>query len=306
MKTLYANYRDAKNLTDENVFVGVGSDEAIDLLFRIFLTPNSKEHVIVCPPTYGMYQVCATINDCKLVKVPLTSNFELQVDVILGKMNKNTKLIFVCSPGNPTSKLISLDDIERLANSKYTGILVIDEAYIDFSPTSKSAITLLTKYKNIIVLQTLSKAFGLAGIRCGFAISSNTEIIQLMNNVKAPYNLSSLTSEKACYALNTIETLTRNVDHIFVERNRLKKFLEEIQFVVHVYDSDSNILLFQLKSHANETYKYMADHGVVCRFRGKELHCRECLRVTVGTREENDFFLEGLRAGFLAVGGMAS
>jgi len=275
-----------------------------DLLFRIFCKPGSTDSVITTPPTYGMYAVCACVNDVTTIKVPLTPDFDLRVDDMLDAVTPTTKLMFVCSPGNPTSKLIPLADVERLASSpKYNGIIIVDEAYIDFSSPESSAVTLLSKYDNIVVLQTLSKAFGLAGARCGFAVSKNEEIIQLMNNVKAPYNLSSLASERAIIALNNTDVLAKNLEMIMSERERVKNELIKIPFVVRVCVSHSNFLLFELTDKAQEVYKYMADNGVVCRYKGSEMHCKGCLRVTVGTPNENNQFLEGLRVGFKAMGG---
>ena len=201
--------------------------------------------------------------------------------------------MFVCSPGNPTSKAIPLEDIESLASSsRYNGILVVDEAYVDFS-TKGSAVDLVEKYPNIVVLQTLSKAFGLAGIRCGFAIGA-PDVIQLMNNVKAPYNVNSLTSEVAINAMDSIEVLETNVKTLLQQRQVVADGLTNLDFVTKVYPSDANFLLFRVKKNAKEIYKTMADGGVVTRYRGTEMHCEECIRVTIGTEEENKTFLERL------------
>jgi len=214
-------------------------------------------------------------------------------------VTEKTKLLFICSPGNPTCKAIPLSDIEKIASDtdKYPGLIVVDEAYIDFAGENTSAVSLLKKYDNIVVLQTLSKAFGLAGIRCGFCIGP-PDVIQLMNNVKAPYNVNSLTSEVAINAMNSMDTLRKNVASTLEERARVRKELEALtDIVVRVYHSDSNFLLFRVKDDvkAVDLYKKMADDGVVTRFRGNELHCDRCIRVTVGTAEENDKFLETLR-----------
>jgi histidinol-phosphate aminotransferase len=213
----------------------------------------------------------------------------------LDTVTEHTKLLFICSPGNPTCKAIPLQDVEQIASSnKYSGLVVVDEAYVDFAP-GQSAVSLVEKYPNIVVLQTLSKAFGLAGIRCGFCIGS-PDVIQLMNNVKAPYNVNALTSEVAINAMNSIETLQKNVKDTLEQRDIVKNKLEALtDIVVKVYPSDSNFLLFRVKDKALELYKTMADKGVVTRYRGNELHCDQCIRVTIGTAEENTKFLDLLR-----------
>ena len=203
---------------------------------------------------------------------------------------ERTKLLFLCSPGNPTAKAIPLADIEAVASSsQYSGIVVVDEAYVDFSDKG-SAVELVQKYPNIVVLQTLSKAFGLAGIRCGFCIGS-PDVIQLMNNVKAPYNVNALTSEVAINAMGSIKTLEKNIATLLQQRTIVAEKLNALDFVVKVHPSDSNFLLFQVKDHALKLYKTMADNGVVTRYRGNEMHCDQCIRVTVGTEEENNKFL---------------
>jgi histidinol-phosphate aminotransferase len=211
----------------------------------------------------------------------------------LDAATEHTKLLFLCSPGNPTCKSIPIADIEAIASSnQYSGIVVVDEAYVDFA--SDSAVRLIQKYPNIVVLQTLSKAFGLAGIRCGFCIGS-PDVIQLMNNVKAPYNVNVLTSEVAMNAMKSIDTLAQNIKLILEQRSIVMEKLAALDFVVKVYPSDANFILFRVKAYALELYKTMADRGVVTRFRGTELHCDQCIRVTVGTAKENEQFLELLQ-----------
>lgn len=209
---------------------------------------------------------------------------------MLEAVTDKVKLMFVCSPGNPTCKAIPLSDIKKLAESSYNGIIVVDEAYVDFS-NEESAVSLVKTYPNIVVLQTLSKAFGLAGIRCGFAIA-NDDIIQLMNNVKAPYNVNKLTSEVAINAMKNIETLEKNVKTLLDQRAIVAKKLEALDFVVKVYPSDSNFLLVKMKSLAEEVYKTMANRGVVLRYRGREMHCEGCIRMTIGSEKENNACLE--------------
>ena len=210
---------------------------------------------------------------------------------MLDACTDQTKLLFICSPGNPTCKAIPLSEIEKVASSsKYSGLVVVDEAYVDFSDKG-SAVELVNKYPNIVVLQTLSKAFGLAGIRCGFCIGS-PDVIQLMNNVKAPYNVNSLTSEVAINAMKSVSTLEKNVAKLLAQRAIVAEKLNALDFVTKVYPSDSNFLLFRVKDKANQLYKTMADNGVVTRFRGNEMHCDECIRVTIGTEEENNKFFD--------------
>lgn len=201
----------------------------------------------------------------------------------------------MCSPGNPTAKALPLSDIEAVVSSPKAQnlVVVVDEAYVDFS-TKGSALSLIDKYPNVVVLQTLSKAFGLAAIRCGFCIGP-PDIIQLMNNVKAPYNVNALTSKMALSAFDNLANLQSNIDTLLQQRQVVADALEALDFVAKVYPSDANFLLFRLKAHAKEVYKTMADGGVVTRYRGTELHCEECIRVTIGTPDENKAFLEALQ-----------
>jgi histidinol-phosphate aminotransferase len=213
---------------------------------------------------------------------------------MLDAATEKTKLLFICSPGNPTCKAIPLSEIEKVASSnEYKGLVVVDEAYVDFSDKG-SAVELVNKYPNVVVLQTLSKAFGLAGIRCGFCIGS-PDVIQLMNNVKAPYNVNSMTSEVAINAMKSISTLEKNIASLLSQRAIVAEKLAAVDFVTKVYPSDSNFLLFRVKDKAVELYKTMADSGVVTRYRGTEMHCDQCIRVTIGTEEQNDKFLELLQ-----------
>jgi histidinol-phosphate aminotransferase len=300
VKQLLCDYRNSKgsSITPEHVFCGVGSDEAIDLLIRIFCAPGNTagvgDAIMITPPTYGMYKVCANVNDVGIQSVPLTPDFDLQIPEILKAVTPETKLLFICSPGNPTAKSIPLEDVRKIASSSlYNGIVIVDEAYVDFSSVP-SATSLVTEFDNVVVLQTLSKAFGLAGIRCGFAIGP-PDVIQLMNNVKAPYNVNKLTSDAAANALKNTAVLEKNCSDVLVQRDVVRKELEGLDFVLKVYPSDSNFLLFRVKEKANELYKTMADKGVVSRFRGNEMHCNECIRVTIGTPDENRRFLEMLK-----------
>lgn len=216
---------------------------------------------------------------------------------MLEAVTDKVKLMFVCSPGNPTCKAIPLSDVITLAESSYKGIIVVDEAYVDFSK-EESAIKLIQEYPNIVVLQTLSKAFGLAGIRCGFAMGRE-DVIQLMNNVKAPYNVNKLTSEVAVNAMKNTDVLAKNVQTLLEQRDIVAKKLEAMKdIVVKVYPSDANFLLVRLTKLSKEIYKKMADSGIVVRYRGSELHCEECLRITIGTTDENKAFLALLEKTF--------
>jgi len=207
------------------------------------------------------------------------------------------KLIFLCSPGNPTAKALPLEDMEKVALGASNSIIVVDEAYVDFS-TKGTGLSLVNKYNNVVVLQTLSKAFGLAAIRCGFCIGA-PDVIQLLNNVKAPYNVNALTSQMALDALDHTAELQTTIQQLLEQRERVAEQLNALEFVTKVYPSDANFLLFRLHKNAQAVYKRMADReSVVTRFRGTELHCGECIRVTVGTPEENTAFLEALKKAY--------
>lgn len=262
-KEKFANFRHVKK---EQIFLGVGSDEAIDILVRIFCNPR-QDTILITPPTYGMYKVCAKVNDVDIQVAPLTPTFDVDIDATLAQINEKTKLLFLCSPGNPTCKLIPNSVVENILSKFTTGILIVDEAYIDFNTLGETACSLIDKYPNVIVLQTLSKAFGLAGIRLGMAIG-NKDIIQLMNNIKAPYNINKLTIEVAFEAINDLTKFHQNKENIFKERAFL---LEQFNAMMpspikHIHHTDSNFILFVV-SRAQEIYKIMADRGIVCRYR---------------------------------------
>lgn len=285
LKELIAQYR---GIRKEQIFLGVGSDEAIDMIMRVFCEPR-VENILITPPTYGMYKVCAAVNDVPVVKCSLTPEFDVDVEALMASVTPATKVLFLCSPGNPTAKAIPQTTIERVLNhSAYDGIVVLDEAYVDFSPDG-SACHLVDKYPKLIILQTLSKAFGLAGIRLGMAIS-NEQTIQILNNVKAPYNISKLTSREAVGAFNNLPLLQQNVAILLKERERVASALQGLRFVQKVHVSHTNFLLVQMPK-AQEVYKTMADAGVVTRYRGHEMHCDGCLRITIGTASENDAML---------------
>lgn len=272
-----------KKISVENIFIGNGSDEAIDLIYRIFCEPR-QDRVIICPPTYGMYEVSANINNVEVLRVPLTDQFELDIEKIL---SLQAKCIFVCSPNNPTGN--SLQNVERLLKD-FNGIVVIDEAYIDFSATS-SFLEKLADYPNLMVMQTFSKAWGLAGVRVGIAYASS-DIIVLMDKTKPPYNVSTLNQAEALKALSNPLEFERQLAIILAQRALLEKELSELPIVRHIYPSDANFLLVEV-TDANAIYQYLVDKKVIIRNRNSVV--RNCLRITVGTPEENEVLLNVLR-----------
>lgn len=287
---LRSKIADFRKVSSDNVFVGVGSDEAIDLLFRIFCNPG-KDNIIINPPTYGMYKVSANINDVSYKEVLLTPDFQLQTDKVLNAVDEQTKMIFICSPNNPTANDINQNDILKILDS-FSGMVIVDEAYIDFS-SQESFCSILSKYPNLVVLQTLSKSFGLAGIRLGIAFA-NTELIKIMMKVKAPYNVNQLTSLAAIKAFDYLPEMKQNVSRLLRERKRVASELSSLEAVVKIYPSDANFILFRIKD-ALSIYNKLAENGIVIRYRGNEPHCEDCLRLTIGTEEENNAFLKLLK-----------
>jgi histidinol-phosphate aminotransferase len=279
-----------KNVSREQLLLGNGSDEVLDLIFRVFCEPK-VDTVIALPPTYGMYEVLANTNDVGLIKISLLDNYQPNVDEILKAQNSQTKLLFLCSPNNPTANSFNADKIETLIK-KFTGIVVIDEAYIDFS-SQESWIGRLNEFPNLIVIQTLSKAYGLAGIRLG-ACYSSTKIISVLNKIKPPYNINQLTQQTALKALqNSIKT-NNEIAIIISERNKLIIDLEEISFIVKVYPSDANFLLVKV-DNAIVRYHQLVEHEIIVRNRTNLPLCENCLRFTVGTKEENKKLMNTLK-----------
>ncbi|TVY40743.1 Histidinol-phosphate aminotransferase [Lachnellula subtilissima] len=317
LKQLLCNLRNThihtpKTLTPANLFVGVGSDEAIDALLRCFCVPG-KDSILVCPPTYGMYSVSAQVNDVGLVKIPLrpAPDFALDIPAIISTLSSSEaasiKLIYICSPGNPTGSLIRREDLRQvLEHPTWNGVVVLDEAYIDFAPEGSSLAEWVLEWPNLVVMQTLSKAFGLAGIRLGAAFTSPA-IASLLNNLKAPYNVSSPTSAIACQALleGGLSVMRRNRESILAQRDRLLKELPKVKGVGRFRGGTaSNFLLVEILDIAGEpdnvtalkVYQSLAtDKGVVVRFRGKEQGCLGCLRITVGTEKEVTRFLSEIQ-----------
>ncbi len=288
--TLKRRISDIKGVKENQIFLGNGSDEAIDLLFRIFCEPG-RDNVITMPPTYGMYQVAADIANVDLRKVPLNDNFQPDFDKLKDSWDENTKIIFLCSPNNPTGNSLDPWIMEKILKD-FDGIVVIDEAYIDFS-IQPSFLELLGSYNNLVVMQTLSKAWGLAGIRLGMAFADK-EIIDLFNKVKAPYNINQLTQEKALEVLNNTEKTKANIDIILKGRRLLESELAKFSYVLKIFPSDANFLLVKVKD-ADFLYKYLLSNKIVVRNRSKVHGCEGCLRISVGTPEENNTLLDALR-----------
>jgi histidinol-phosphate aminotransferase len=279
-----------KNVSREQLLLGNGSDEVLDLIFRVFCEPK-VDTVIALPPTYGMYEVLANTNDVGLIKISLLDNYQPNVDEILKAQNSQTKLLFLCSPNNPTANSFNADKIETLIK-KFNGIVVIDEAYIDFS-SQESWTRRLNEFPNLIVIQTLSKAYGLAGIRLG-ACYSSTKIISVLNKIKPPYNVNQLTQQTALKALqNSIKT-NNEIAIIISERNQLIIDLEEISFIVKIYPSDANFLLVKV-DNAIVRYDQLVEHKIIVRNRTNLPLCENCLRFTVGTKEENKKLMNTLK-----------
>lgn len=301
--------RSGGNLKPENLCLGVGSDESIDALMRCCLKPG-VEKMITCPPTYGMYSVCAVVNDVEIVKVPLDlTTFEIQPKLIIEalKADKDIKLVYITSPGNPTAKKIDenlvLELLAGVEEINWNGLIVMDEAYIDFSPKGASVCTLVNKYPNLVVLQTLSKAFGLAGIRLGITFAT-PELSLLLNSMKYPYNISNLTSDIALRATTpeSLQEMERKLASIIEQRQIVLDKLTSLKHVGrNIGGLDSNFILLEILDKngvpnnevAHQVYMRLAsERNVVVRFRGKELGCNGCLRVTIGVKEENEKLIE--------------
>lgn len=279
-----------KGVPPANIFIGNGSDEAIDLLFRIFCEPG-KDNVILYPPTYGMYEVCAEMNNVEVRKIPLLDNFQLNLDSTEAVIDANTRLIFICSPNNPTGNSIDKTDIETLLNN-FNGLVVVDEAYINYA-RQKTMIPELTEYPNLVILQTLSKAWGLAGLRIGMAFAGDP-LIALLNKVKYPYNISTATQQLAIEALNNISSVNNWTKSTVEQREWLATQLLSLPFVRKVYPSDANFLLVKMEN-AKEIYAYLAGKGIIVRDRSRVILCDDCLRITIGTPDENKQLLAALK-----------
>jgi histidinol-phosphate aminotransferase len=279
-----------KGIAAEHIFLGNGSDECIDLLYRSFCVP-SKDNVIICPPTYGMYEVSAHINDIELKKIPLLPNFQLNLIEIEQAIDVNTKLIWICSPNNPTGNSINRLDIETILNN-FNGIVVIDEAYINFSK-QKSFVQELTEYPNLVVLQTFSKAWGLAGLRLGMAFAS-TAIIEVLNRVKPPYNINQSTQELVLKALEEVGQVNDMIRLLVDMRDALAEVFNTMPTVQTVYPSDANFLLIKIND-ARKVYEFLLTKGIVLRDRSNVQLCNDCLRITVGSEQDNTSLVEAMQ-----------
>lgn len=279
-----------KGVPAANIFLGNGSDEAIDLPFRIFCR-SGKDNVVAIDPTYGMYQVCAETNDVEYRRVPLDDKYDFSPEALLAACDENTKLIFICSPNNPTGNAFSRAKIEKVLN-EFDGIVIVDEAYSDFSNERPMRLD-IAKYPNIIVLNTFSKAWGCAGIRLGMAFASE-EIIGLFNKVKYPYNVNVLTQQKAIEVLSNATLLQRNISMILDERIKLMQSFATLPLCKEIYPTDSNFFLAKV-TDADKIYDYLVRRGIIVRNRNRVNLCGNCLRVTIGTKEENTKLLAALR-----------
>jgi len=274
----------------DQIILGNGSDEIIDLVLRTFCEPK-QDNIIVCPPTYGMYKVSAAINNIEIRQAPLQENFQLDLEGIAENISQRSKIIFICSPNNPSGNLLNRMDIESLLKS-FNGIVFVDEAYIDFA-NQVSLIDLLDRHTNLIISQTFSKARASAGIRLGVAFASKT-IITYLRKIKPPYNINDLTAKAAIDQLDDSKFQT-NINKIVTQRIYLAEEISKISFVKKIFKSDANFLLIKV-DNANMRYQQLLEKEIVVRNRSKELHCNDCLRITVGTNQENLFLLKTLKA----------
>jgi len=292
---LQANLKDVianiNNASTSNMLLGNGSDEVLDLLFRAFCEPK-VDNIITLPPTYGMYQVLAEVNDIAIKKVLLTKDFQPKVDQILEAADANSKLLFLCSPNNPSGNSFSETAVLELLQ-KFNGLVVIDEAYIDFS-TKQSWLTKLKEYPNLVITQTLSKAYGMAGIRLGICYAPK-EIIAILNRIKPPYNVNELTQQKAITRLADLNTIQNQIKDLITERDVLANALESVSFVSKIYPSDANFILIKVDD-ATKRYNQLLEQKIVIRNRSKQELCDNCLRLTVGTPRENKKLIEALKA----------
>lgn len=279
-----------KGVNPNQILLGNGSDEVLDLLFRAFCEP-ANDAIITMPPTYGMYKVLSDINNITNKEVLLTHEFDIAIDEVLKAITKEVKMIFVCTPNNPSGNVLNKSAIETILKS-FNGLVIIDEAYVDFTG-EESWVSSLGQYPNLIVTQTFSKAYGLAGIRLGICYAS-TEIIEVLNKIKPPYNVNLLTQDKAFEKANNSKKVSEEVKNIIEERNRLKKELEKLTYVEKVFPSDANFLLAKT-DNATKRYEQLLDMGIVVRNRSSQPHCENCLRFTVGTKEENQILINALK-----------
>jgi histidinol-phosphate aminotransferase len=280
-----------KGVLSEQILLGNGSDEVLDLLFRAFCEPN-VDNVITLPPTYGMYKVLAGINAVENREVLLTNDFELNVTEILKQRDVNSKLLFICSPNNPTGNIFNIASISELLEN-FNGLVVIDEAYIDFSE-NKSWVGKLSKYPNLVVTQTLSKAYGMAGIRLGICYAS-AEIISVINKIKPPYNVNALTQQRALERLGKVSEINKEISSIIEEKNKLSKEILQLKFIEKIYSSQANFILVKVDD-ASKRYEQLIKRGIVIRNRSTQALCENTLRFTVGTSKENKALIATLKS----------
>jgi len=278
-----------KDVPAANIFIGNGSDEPIDLLYRAFCEPR-KDNVVAIEPTYGMYQVCAAVNDVEYRRVLLNENFDIEAFKLMDATNHSTKIIWLCSPNNPTGNSLNVTEIQKLLKW-FRGIVVVDEAYIDFSK-NKSLSSLLNKHANLVILQTMSKAWGNAGIRLGMAYAS-TEVIEVLNKIKYPYNVNILTQEHALKMLSNKATVEKWVETLLEERTNLIKKLKTLDFVQHIYPTDANFVLIKVEN-ATMIYNWLVNKGIIVRNRSTVTLCSNCLRITVGVASETKTLMNAL------------
>lgn len=287
---LKARISELKKLPASSIFIGNGSDEIIDLLFRLFCDPG-KDSVVILPPTYGMYEVCAALNDTDVLTCPLDTAFDIDLLTLLPMFTEqNVKVLFLCSPNNPTGNVLSPDRILEVLN-QFNGIVVVDEAYIDFSNTT-SWINQLERFKNLVVLQTMSKAFGLAAARVGIAYASPI-IVEYLTKIKPPYNVSLLNQRAALERLSEIALVQKEIDQLKIERERLSLELTKIPCCIHLFPSEANFLLVQF-TDADAVYYFLKKNGIIVRNRNTQIS--GCLRITVGLPKENDLLLNTLKS----------
>ena len=287
---LKAAISEIKQIPKENILLGNGSDEVLDLIFRAFCEPKEDE-IISMPPTYGMYQVLANLNNIEVVEVPLKKGFQIDVNAVLSSMNEKTKLIFICSPNNPSGNLLQVNDIKTILD-QFSGLVVIDEAYIDFAVNS-SFISELNDYPNLIITQTFSKALAHAGIRVGMCFASE-RIISVLNKIKPPYNINQLSQKKALEVVQNFENYLFQVEIVKSERELLSEEFKSISWIEHVYPSESNFLLCKVDD-ANLRYQQLLEQKIVVRNRTNQHLCENCLRFTIGTPEQNQTLLKALK-----------
>jgi histidinol-phosphate aminotransferase len=279
-----------KGVSQSQILLGNGSDEILDLIFRAFCEPN-RDNVIALPPTYGMYSVLADLNAVATINVQLDKHFQPNVEEILKIQNENSKLLFLCSPNNPTANSFDADKVEALING-FNGVVVVDEAYVDFSQ-QESWLNRLAEFPNLIITQTLSKAYGMAGIRLGICYASE-QIISVLHRIKPPYNVNQLTQLKALERLDHLEQVKKEVQLILAERAELSRALKSIGFINNIFHSDANFILVRVDD-ANKRYQQLIEKGIVVRNRTSQTLCENCLRFTVGTKSENNALIKALK-----------